>query len=306
MENLRILFQILAMLALSPLLFGIINKVKAVFAGRQGRSVFKLYYDIYKLLNRGAVYSNSVTALFKIAPVAILSLTITAALIVPFGGQKGVISFPGDFIFFSYILAMSRFVLILSAMDTASSFEGMGASREAQFAVFSEPVFFMAMITLSKITGQISIYGIFSRLNPSLWVVNAPVLTLLVFSLFILMLCEAARVPFDDPETHLELTMIHEVMILDNSGPDLAYILYASSIKMWIFASFISSIILPRHSDIFWSDCLFYLAGIFLSAVAVAVTESVMARLRLLRVPHFLMAAFSVSVMAFVFQSFKG
>ncbi|MEW5951512.1 MAG: hydrogenase [Elusimicrobia bacterium] len=306
MENIKIFFQILVIFSLAPILPGIINRVKAKFAGRQGRSIFQLYFDLYKLINRGMVYPKVSGIIFKMAAPSVLAFTAASAVIMPFGGQSGLLSFSGDFLLIAYFLAFSRFLLILSAMDTSSAFEGMGASREAQFAVFAEPVFFMSMLTLSRITGETSVYGIFSKLSPDLWIQNAPVLSLITGSLFILLLCESSRVPFDDPDTHLELTMIHEVMILDNSGTDLAFMLYASYLKFWIYASFVSAIILPRHSDFFFSDSFIYMSGLFFTSVAAGVTESIMARVRLLRVPQFLLAAFSISVMAFVFQAVKG
>ncbi len=306
MENIKLFLQAVIILFAAPILPGIINRVKAFFGGRQGRNIFQLYFDIYKLFNKGIVYSNTTTLIFRIAAPAMAALSCIAALIMPFGGQSGLLSFSGDFILIVYLLALSRFLLIISAMDTGSPFEGMGASREAQFAVFAEPVFFMSILTLSKITGESSVHGIFSKLSPVLWVENAPVLFLIVLSLFIVMLCETSRVPFDDPDTHLELTMIHEVMVLDNSGPDLGLIFYASAIKLWILGSFVSAIIMPRHSEIFWLDSLIYISGLAIVAISAGVVESVMARVRLLRVPQFLLAAFSVAIMAFVFQSLKG
>ncbi|GAB4029843.1 MAG: NADH-quinone oxidoreductase subunit H [Elusimicrobiota bacterium] len=305
MENLNLFFRVLLIIFTAPLLPGVINGIKAIFAGRQGRNVFQLYFDLYKMLNRGVVYPASVSSIFRLAPPAILAFTVVAAIIMPFGGNSGFLSFSGDFILLVYLLAAARFILILSAMDTGSAFEGMGASREAQFSVFSEPVLFMALITLSKITGETSMHGIFSKLTFELWAQNAPVLSLVTVSFFVLLLCEASRVPFDDPDTHLELTMVHEVMVLDNSGPDLAFIIYASSLKFWIYASFISAIILPRHAGFQIADFLFYFAGLLFASVMAGITESVMARVRLLRVPQFLLAAFSISVMAFVFQVVK-
>lgn len=297
--------QYAAALLLAPLLTGIINRVKAFFAGRQGQSVFQLYFDLAKLLDKSVVYSLTSTSFFRLMPLVSLAATLTVAAIIPFGAQSGLISFDGDLILAAYLLALSRFFMILAALDTGSAFEGMGASREAQFAVFAEPVFFMSLITLSRITGGVSLSGIFSSLTPGMWLEATPVLALVAVSLFAVLLAENSRVPFDDPNTHLELTMIHEVMVLDNSGPDLAFVLYSASLKFWILGSLVAALVFPRHSGLFLADSALFVAAMALVAAATGVIESVMARFRLLKVPYALFTAFSLSLMALVFQMVK-
>jgi len=306
MENIIIFLKIVIILFLSPLFLGIINKVKAFFGGREGQSVFQMYYDLFKLFNKGIVYSKTTTLIFRYSPVIIFSLIFFANLIMPSFGMKGLFSFDGDFIFIIYILGLIRFLIILSAMDCGSSFEGMGASREAWFSVFGELSFFISIIVLSSITGEISLYSMFSKLNISLWSTNSAVLALIVISLFFVLLVESSRVPFDDPNTHLELTMIHEVMILDNSGVDFGFMIYASSLKMWFFASFIANILLPSSNYSFLYGFFAYLFSMFFIAVIIGIIESTMAKVRLIKVPQLLLGSFSISLVALVFQVFRG
>jgi formate hydrogenlyase subunit 4 len=306
MENITIFFKVIITLFLPPLFVGIINKVKALFGGREGQSVFQLYYDLFKLFNKGIVYSKTTTLIFYYAPIIIFSLIFFSNLVMPCCGFSGILSFNGDFIFIIYILGLIRFFIILSAMDCGSSFEGMGASREAWFSVFGELAFFLSLIVLSSITKENSLYSIFSKLKLSLWTTNSAVLALVVISMFFVLLVEASRVPFDDPNTHLELTMIHEVMILDNSGVDFAFMVYASSLKMWFFASFISNILLPSGELGFSYGFGLYLFSMFLIATIIGIIESTMARIRLLKVPQLLLGSFLIALVAFVFQVFKG
>ena len=302
MEIVKPLSQYLAAMLLAPLLPGVINRVKAFAAGRRGQPLLQLYYDLYKLFNKTPVYSNTTTWVFRTGPVIALAALVTALAVLPFAGKPSFLAFDGDFIFIIYLLGLARFVTVLAALDTGSAFEGMGASREMQFAVFAEPAFFLGLAALARVTGQTSLAGMFGALTGDIWRTAAPVLALLTTSFFIVLLCENSRVPADDPNTHLELTMIHEAMILDHSGPDLAYILYGASLKLWLFSSLIACIVLPRHSGSWAYDCGLYVLLILAVAGAVGVTESVIARLRLVKVPFMLITAFAFSALALIFQ----
>lgn len=302
MEIVKPLLQLAAVLVLAPLLPGIINRVKAFFAGRRGQPLLQLYYDLAKLLRKVPVYSRTTTWVFRAGPAAGLCALITALAVLPFAGRPSFLTFNGDFIFLIYLLGLARFATVLAALDTGSAFEGMGASREMQFAVFAEPGFFIGLAALAAVTGQRSLGGMFGVLTGDTWRTAAPVLALLTASFSIVLLAENSRVPADDPNTHLELTMIHEAMILDHSGPDLAYILYGASLKLWLFASLIACMVLPRHSGSWLWDSAMFLLAVFGIAAAVGALESALARLRLVKVPYMLITAFAFSALALIFH----
>jgi formate hydrogenlyase subunit 4 len=302
MEIIRPYAQYLAALILAPLLPGIINRVKAFFGGRRGQPALQLYFDLYKLLRKTPVYSRTATWVFRAGPVTGVCALLAALLVLPFAGRPSFLAFEGDFIFLLYLLGLARFATVLAALDTGSAFEGMGASREVQFAVFAEPAFLLGLASLARVGGQASLSGMFGALTPETWRVAAPVLALLTAAFFIVLLAENSRVPADDPNTHLELTMIHEVMVLDHSGPDLAYILYGAALKLWLFAALIASMVLPRRTGSWAADSALFLLAVLGVAVAVGVVESILARLRLTKVPYLLITAFAFSALALIFQ----
>jgi formate hydrogenlyase subunit 4 len=293
-----ILFWLLA-LALAPLLKGVINRTKAFFGGRQGPPFLQAYHDLFKLLRKGAVYSDSTTWLFQAAPLLGLAAVLTALAVVPAGGLPAALTFPGDFIFLAYTLGLMRFVTVLAALDTGSAFEGMGAAREVQFALLAEPALLCGLAVLAAGTGQMSLSGMVSVLwGKSAAQTNAAAL-LVAAALLMVSLTENARIPVDDPTTHLELTMIHEVMVLDHGGVDLAFIEYGSALKLWLFAALLTGLALPLRTGSYWLDLMVTVAGVFVTAVIIGVIESTMARLRLLRVPQMLVVALALSLAAF-------
>lgn len=288
----------LAALLLAPLLPGVINRVKAGFAGRRGPSLWQLYYDLAKLLRKGSVYSHSTTLVFRIAAPIILACMLVALLILPWGGMSAPVSFAGDFILLLYLLALARFFLVLAALDTASAFEGMGASREVLFSALAEPSLMLGFLVLILHTGSMGLSGIASGIGFSDWQSSAPVLSMVALAWFFLLLCENSRIPVDDPNTHLELTMIHEVMILDYSGPDLALMEYASALKLWIFGGLLINLIVPlRMENLIYQVCIF-IPSMFIVSVLVGITESVMARLKLLTIPKVLVGSGALSIIA--------
>lgn len=298
--NILSYITMLAGLILSPLLLGIINRTKAIFAGRRGAPLFQSYYDIGKLLRKGAVYSQTTTWVFRIAPSVCLASVIGAFLFIPVLDTPAPMKFAGDIILFAYFLGLMRFFTIIAALDTGSSFEGMGASREVQFSALAEPALILGLATLVRVTGSLSLTGIFSEMACSTWLLAGPALVLVLVALIIIFLAENARIPVDDPNTHLELTMIHEVMILDYSGPDLAFILYGASLKLWVLGALIVNLFLS-FLDLNGAAALCgFAAGMFILAVAVGVIESVMARLSLLKVPQLLVGAGALAALAFI------
>ena len=285
--------HMLLALTLAPLLPGIINRVKARFAGRQGKPVLQLYYDLAKLVRKSEVLSTSSTWVFQTAPAVALSASLLALPLLPFAGTPSLLAFQGDFILAAYLLGMGRFALNLAALDTASPFEGMGASREAAFAALAEPAIFLCFLALAhtsllpSATPTLSLSSMFTGAPLASWSQGKPELLLIPVVLFLLLLVENCRIPVDDPNTHLELTMIHEVIILDHSGPSLACILYGSALKLWFFAALLAGVLVPALPGGFWIDWLHValsLLTIFVVAVLVGVVESVMARLRMTRI----------------------
>ena len=277
-------------LAVAPLLPGVAARTRAFLTGRRGSPAFQLYRDLWKHARKGAVYSTTTTSMFRLAPVAVLTTALVAALMFPFNGREAAVSFPGDGVAVLYLLGLGRFLLVLGALDTGSSFEGMGASREVTFSSFVEPGVFVCLIVLTVVTDRFTLSGM---LGPQLglqWPSAAPALVMIGASLFVLLLAENARVPVDDPTTHLELTMIHEVMVLDHGGPDLAMILYAAALKLALFAALVVAVLVPRNAVPPAAALGILVGGIVLVAVAVGVVESATARLRLQKVPLFIAA----------------
>jgi formate hydrogenlyase subunit 4 len=288
--------NILLGLLFAPLLLGIINKTKASFAGRTGQPLLQSYYDIIKQLQKGVVYSKTTSWIFRAGPVVGLSAILVALVIVPLGGIAAPLAFSGDLLLLAYILGTMRFFTVIAALDTGSSFEGMGASREVLFSALAEPAFLIGLAAIARETGVLSL----SQMLPAAHFFS-PEVVLVVIALLVVFLCENARIPFDDPNTHLELTMIHEVMVLDHSGPDFALILYSSALKLWVLGLVIVGMVFPSSADYFWPVPVFMaLCGLILLAIIVGVIESTMARLRLLRIPQLLVAAGSLSAFAFI------
>jgi formate hydrogenlyase subunit 4 len=294
------LLHLVLCLSAAPLLPGIINKTKAFFAGRNGPPLFQLYYDLWKLARKGAVYSRTTSFVFRAAPVMGLSAVFAAALLVPLGGLPAVIAFQGDLIVFVYLFALVRFFTVIGALDTGSSFEGMGAAREVTFSALSEPALLIGLAAIAKFTGQASISQMFALLNFDAWPSAGPVTALFGIAMIIVFLAENCRIPVDDPNTHLELTMIHEVMVLDYSGPDFGMILYTAALKMWLLGTILAGVLMPVHTGVIWMDTTAAIVFLILLAVFVGIIESSMARLRLLHVPPLLIGATALSILALV------
>jgi formate hydrogenlyase subunit 4 len=287
-------------LILAPLLPGIINRAKALIAGRRGPPLLQLYRDIDKYLRRGAVYGETTSWLFRLGPVLGLAAPAAALLVTPFGGVGAPLHFSGDLIVLAGLLALARFASVLAALDTGSSFEGMGASREVHLAALAEPALLLALATLARVTGALSLTPIYQGLTAATWMRVLPAFALTAMTLLMLLLVENARIPVDDPATHLELTMIHEVMVLDHGGPDLGYIHYAGALKLWIIGSLLVGLVTPVRSGDFWLDAGAMLAGMAVLAAVIGMIESTMARYRLVHVPQFIVGAATLSAVAFI------
>ncbi|HRU71797.1 MAG TPA: NADH-quinone oxidoreductase subunit H, partial [Kiritimatiellia bacterium] len=273
---------------------------KAWFAGRTGPSVFQPYYDIVKCLQRGWVLSETTTWIFWAGPVITLAATLLAGLMVPLGRASAPIVFTGDLILFAYLFALARFFTTSAALDTGSAFEGMGAAREVTFGCLSEPALFFAFMVLAKISGTLSLTPMLHAPATAFAAgITAPLMLILI-GLFIVLLAETCRVPVDDPNTHLELTMIHEAMILDHSGPLYGIILYGSAMKMLVLGSMVLQVLLAFLPGREMLRGPLFLVLLVLLAVVIGIVESVMARLKMLHVPYLLISALLFCSFAFI------
>lgn len=294
-------------LIIFPFLFvGLINKVKAFWAGRKGASILQPFYDFVRLVKKGIIVNKATSIIFQIAPAVTFASILFAGLLVPIINFKSIISFDGNFILFAYILGLGKFFSLIGAMDTGSSFEGMGASREASFSTIVEPAFFILLASVVALTGNYT-FESFSAVLQRAGAYGVLIIILAVIAIFIMLLVEGCRVPIDDPNTHLELTMIHEVMVLDNSGIDLGLILYGSAMKMLIFASLIANILIPSNLSILTS-LLIYSGIILLIVVIIGTIESSVARLRMSHVFEFIfvMSSLALVVLALVATKLYG
>ncbi len=288
----------LIVLIMPPLLLGVIGKTKAAFAGRVGAPYLQPYYDLFRLLRKGSVFSETTTWVFRAGPVVTLSATIVAASLVPLGNHQAPVSFNGDMVLFAYLFAVARFFTTIAALDTGSSFEGMGAAREVTFSCLAEPTLFFALITLARMSKSLSLSPMLANATTSTWITAGATMLLLVGALFITLLAENCRIPFDDPNTHLELTMVHEVMVLDHSGPALGYILYGASMKLFVLGAVFVDLAMPIETGSSFPDWGIFIFCMLVLAVGIGVVESVMARLRLVRIPQLLVAATILSAFA--------
>ncbi len=292
--------QVAAFLLLAPGLLAVVSRVKARVAGREGPPLLQPYRDLARLARKGAVFSRTTTWVFRAGPVGSLAAVLAAGLLLPLGAPAAAVSFAGDFALFVALLALGRFVTVLAALDTGSSFEGMGAAREITFSALAEPALLLGLVSLVRSTGGTDLTHMLGDGLAAVWRSDGPALLLVALAVFVIALAENARIPVDDPATHLELTMIHEVMVLDHSGPDFALIQYGAALKLWLFGAVVVDLALGavfRQPAVAFAT---FLAGQLAFAVAVGVVESTMARLRLSRVPQLLVGASVLSGFALV------
>jgi formate hydrogenlyase subunit 4 len=287
-------------LALAPAVPGVANRTKNLLTARRGAPASQLYHDLAKLWRKGAVYGAGTTLAFRAGPVIAFATTVLAACLLPLDGRSSLLGFAGDFVAFAGLMALGRFALVLAALDTGSSFEGMGASREATFGGLTEPALFLCFAALALASGESSLGRMLGTRLGVVWGATGPGLVMVAASLFLLALAEGGRVPVDDPATHLELTMIHEVMVLDHSGPDFALIQYAAALKLTLFATLLVDVLVPRAGLPPAASIVVWPLALLAVAAAVGVVEAGMARMRMTRTPQFLVAAAVLPAFAIV------
>jgi len=294
------LIHVALVLLMPIILVGVVNRTKSWWAGRKGPRILQSASDLRRLLGKRAVISSLASPLFRAGAYIVLVCGLLAACMTPLLGQFAPLQFSHDFIVVAYTLGLARLALMISAMDVGSAFEGMGAAREAAFSTYAEPALFLLIGSAGAATGMNSFADLIGHLHstPVFSVIAVP----LVLVLLVLLQTEAARVPVDDPQTHLELTMIHEVMILDHSGPELAAMQYAAGLKMALYAGLIAALLNPLNPlNAPLAATLISICLMLLVALLVGCVESLTARLPMRWVPRYVLlagAAALVSMMA--------
>lgn len=273
---------------------GVIVKVKALFSGRKGPGILQPWYDIFRLLKKGSVYSTASSFVFQIGAPIYLATTLTAALFIPFAESAPLISFAGDFVLFAYLLGLGRFLLIVSALDVSSGFEGMGATREAFYSMLLEPAFFILLGSLAMFTGYTSFHDIFSNLHYNSYF-SMLIAIIAGFVLANITLVETSRLPVDDPLTHLELTMVHEVMVLDHSGFDLGIIKIANNLKFVLFSTLSANCFIPQSIHL-WLRISLFLILQFGFAAGIGWLESFRARNKMAMNAQYIISICSISM----------
>lgn len=277
---------------------GVISRTKSLCAGRKGPGIFQPLRDVWVLFNKGSVFSTTSSYIFQIAPTITFATILFAAFIVPFSNHEAIFGFQGDFVFFSYLIALGRFFLIIGALDVGSGFEGMGANREALYSMLVEPAFFVLMGSLAMATGHSSFADLFSSFvytQNNVYIIAA----LSIYLLIQISIVENSRLPVDDPKTHLELTMVHEVMVLDNSGFDMALTHISSMLKFAIFGTLVTNVIVSPYWNLpLQLLCLLCVQLVF--AVIIGFQESFRARNKMIKNPQFLLTLTSIALLIFV------
>ena len=265
--------------------------------------VLQPYYELMRLFKKETINADSSSFISLVAPSINFISIIAAAAMLPIGFWKPLISFNGDIILFAYVLGLARFFQILAAMDIGSSFEGMGAAREATFALFAEPIFFFTLGSVAFISGLTSIYDIYHsiRLDNISYIVFIIICSI---SVFILAVTECSRMPVDDPNTHLELTMIHEVMILDNSGFDLFLYQYSSYIKLFIYAIIEVSFFYPFGVQSYWLGILIFVVVAVILTLTLATVETITSRFKMKNIPLYLLFATAIGILNLLIYTF--
>lgn len=299
--------QLSVILIVSPLVGGIIKKVKSLTQKRKGPPVLQMYYDLIKLFSKELVISDQSTWILRATPYIVFASTVTASLFVPVMNDLQLPNFAGDGFLVVYTLAMGKFFLTLSALDTGSTFGGMGSSRENMISSLTEPSMLVALFTLGLISGSTSFSKIMDHSSELGLLIINPVYLLISMSLFLILIAETSRIPIDDPSTHLELTMVHEAMILENSGRHLALLEWAAAVKQLLLLTIIINVFFPVNldglSNVVASVIVgisVYMLKIIIASIVIAALEISTVKLRLFSTPNLAALSFILSFVAFL------
>ena len=303
-----ILAQAAVLLCVSPAIVGLINKVKARLQCRQGAGILQPYADLKKLFRKQPVLSTTTTWIFTATPYIVFASTVTAGLLIPVIASQMPLNFAGNIIAFVYLLALGRFFLILAGLDSGSSFGGMGSSREAIVSSLTEPAMIMAIFAIALTAGSTNLSTIVHRTALLEGIATDPSARLMAISaVFIVALAETGRVPVDNPATHLELTMVHEAMVLEYSGRYLALLEWASAIKLLVFLTLIANVFAPWGIATSFTPMALsiglavYLIKVAGLALLIGTIECMFAKLRLFRVTDLLGVAFILALLGLLF-----
>jgi len=296
--------QVAFMLLLAPLLSGIIKKIKAFWQCRRGPGVLQVYYDIFKYLRKDTVVSEHTSWIFLANPYISLGAVLVVATLVPVLAVRAPLGFTGDFILLVYLLAVARFFTALAGLDAGSAFGGMGSSREMAVSAMVEPALVMAFFSVAVRVQSTNLSQVVESLAGKGWQVITPGHLLAIVAFFVVVIAETGRIPVDNPDTHLELTMIHEGMLLEYSGKPLGLLLWAASVKQLLVLTLMANIFFPwglaeglNGAEILVS-LIVYLIKIVILGAGLAVVETSLAKVRLFKVPELLGASFMLSVLA--------
>lgn len=299
--------QFITILLIAPLVNGVIRKVKALTQKRRGAPLLQMYFDLYKLCRKSAVVSETSSWIFRAAPYIVFSSAAAAALLMPATTMPAPEGFAGDILLMVYLLALGRFFMTLAGLDTGSTFGGMGSSREAMISSLMEPSILVSVFTLGLVAGTTSVSGIMQAMNRLAVPLAQPVFILVALSILIIIIAETSRIPVDDPATHLELTMVHEAMILEYSGRHLALMELGASIKQLVFITLLVNIFLPLDQFITLGgvaaiavSLLFYLIKVVFVAVIIAIIEVGTVKFRFFSVPNLAALSFILAFIGFL------
>jgi formate hydrogenlyase subunit 4 len=308
-ENIIIypVIQVLVVILVAPLVNGIIKKIKAYTQKRTGVPVLQMYYDLFKLFQKDIVVSEVSSWIFRWAPYVVFSTSLAAALLVPVTTLLAPIGFPGDMIMLIYVFALGRFFLALAGLDAAGTFGGMGSSREGMISSLMEPSILVSVFTIGLISRSTSVYQMMESSQNLGVPLFHPVYLLVFLALLITIMAETARIPVDDPATHLELTMVHEAMILEYSGRHLALMELGAAIKQLVFLTFVVNIFLPHDhlislvgmAAIIVSLLIYVVKVIFLSII-IAMIEVNTVKFRFFSIPNLAALSFILSFLGFL------
>lgn len=300
----KLILQIAITLLMAPFFTGIIRKMKAKVQHRVGASIFQPYYDLIKLFKKDLVVSTTASWIYSIAPYAYFITSAIAVSCLPIIRGLTGFSFHTDLLFLVYVLAAGRIFMALAGLDTGSTFGGMGSSRELLVSSLAEPAFFIVVITVSAGTGvaTTNVTRIYDFISYNPQVALTPMNVLLFASMLLILIAESSRIPVDDPSTHLELTMVHEAMILEYSGRHLAFIELGNYLKQLAIMTFMANILIPVGFDIenIFLSLLIYLVKVIIIAVIVGIVEINTVKLRLYSIPNFAVLALIISILGFL------
>lgn len=301
------ILQLLIIILVAPLVNGVIKKVKAFTQKRKGAPLLQLYFDLFKLMKKTSVVSETSSWIFKATPYVVITTALGAGLMVPATTLVSHAGFAGDIILLVYLLALGRFFMMLAGLDTGSTFGGMGSSREAMISSLMEPSIMITLFTTGLVAGTTSIGGIMAAVKSMTAPMAQPVFIMVFLATLIIIIAETSRIPVDDPSTHLELTMVHEAMILEYSGRHLAMMELGASIKQLVFITLLVNICLPLDQLITFAgigavavSLLLYVVKVIAAAVLIAVIEVNTVKFRFFSVPNLAALSFILAFIGFL------